>query len=68
MQQYDLAQARLGRVRTRIIVVTAVVWLVAGVGERRGLLAAHVAGVMSVPAAAASRRRVTIHAMTIETL
>lgn len=36
MQQYDLAEGRLGRVRTRIIVVTTLVWLLAGAAGAAG--------------------------------
>jgi hypothetical protein len=36
MQQFDLAQARVGRVRARTVVVTAVVWLLAGAAGAAG--------------------------------
>lgn len=36
MQQFDLAEGRLGRVRTRIIVVTGLVWLLAGAASAAG--------------------------------
>mgnify|MGYP003481661776 CR=1 FL=1 len=36
MQQFDLAEARIGRVRNNMVVVTAVVWLIAGVAGAAG--------------------------------